>query len=273
MKKLYEFVVPITKTVEKPIEKELDGKKVTVLEKIEEQENKTYFIKRPSRSEYEEAELFHDIRFGHDVRSGVLTKSEIIKRFSNENVEIKRAYEAYTSKENELQRLLLLEKTDANIARKEAIQQELLNLLIEIQNFELTKSSVFEHTAENRARNKTIFWWILNLAYKLDEDKELALFEGETFDAKASYYDKLLETGTDYVKEVIQRFFYLIPAWYTGDLNKPEDFKKAEDILKSEIVKNKEAQARQEKLDKEEEQKISNEISASPAESSQDKKT
>jgi len=242
LKKLYQFNVPITKTVEIPVDKEIDGKKVTVLEKTEEVQQKAYFIKKPVRSEYEEAELFHDIKFGNDVRSGVLTKSEIIKRFANEDVEIKKTYENYGAKENELQRLLLLDRSDENIIRRKKIEDELLLILIDIQNFELTKSSAFSHTAENRARNKTIVWWILNLAYKIEEDKELPIFEGEDFEAKQESYDKIITEENEHIRDVIQRFFYLVPAWYTGDLNTEKDFKKAEDLLKAEMTKQKEEQ-------------------------------
>lgn len=49
-----------------------------------------------------------------------------------------------------------------------------------IQNFEMTQSSLFEQTAENRARNKTIIWWLLNISYIQDEDgNNKALLEKE----------------------------------------------------------------------------------------------
>ena len=35
----------------------------------------------------------------------------------------------------------------------------------EIQEFEMAQASLFDQTAENRARNKTILWWVLNMSY------------------------------------------------------------------------------------------------------------
>lgn len=246
MRILYKFQINKTSIIEKPIEKEIDGKIVTVLEKFENITPSTYIIKKPTRDDYEEAEFIYAQKFGDDVRKGILTRSEIIKRFATEDVVIKRVYEDYATKENEYQRVGLLEKTEENIARRTKLEQELLSILVEIQNFEVTKSSVFDHTAESRARNKTVFWWILFLAYKLDGDKEVPLFEGLSFEDKVKAYDILMEKEDAHLQEVIQRFFYFVPIWYSGQANKEEDFKKAEDLLKAQIQKDREEIKKQE---------------------------
>ncbi len=204
MKKLYQFTINTTKTVEVPTEKEIEGKKVKIIEKVEQVEPKTYFIRRPNRSDYDEAELCYAIKFSEDVRRGILTRSEILKRFANEDVVIKKVYEDYTAKENELQRISLSEKTEENVEKQKRIENEILNILIEIQNFEFNKSSVFEQTAENRARNKTVFWWILNLAYKDEAGKEVPLFEGSNLQEKIVAHDKLIESENKHFNEVIQ---------------------------------------------------------------------
>lgn len=251
MKKLYTFSINKISIVEKPIEKEIDGKTVTILEKFENILPQSYIIKKPTRDDYEEAEFIYAQKFGDDVRKGILTRSEIIKRFANEDVVIKRVYEEYATKENEYQRVGLLDKSEENIARRAKLEQELLSILVEIQNFEVTKSSVFDHTAESRARNKTVFWWILFLAYRLDGDKETQLFEGLTFEDKVKAYDLLLEKEDAHLQEVVQRYFYLIPMWYSGQVTKEADFKKAEDLLKAQIIKDKEEIKKQEVLEAE----------------------
>lgn len=250
MKTLYKFNINKVITTEKPVEKEIDGKLTKVLEKVEEQIPQTYIIKKPNREDYEEAEFVYAQKFGDDVRRGILTRSEIIKRFANEDVEIKRVYNEYAAKENEYQRVDLLEKTPENIERKQKLEQELLNILVEIQNFEVTKSSVFDHTAESRARNKTVFWWILNLAYQLQDGKEVILFEGSTFEDKIKAYDLLTEKEDALLQEAIQKFFYFIPYWYSGQIKTEADFKKAEDILLGQIEKEKkEASAEKEAVE------------------------
>ena len=34
-----------------------------------------------------------------------------------------------------------------------------------LQSYEADKTSLFDQTAETRARNKTVFWWVLNMSY------------------------------------------------------------------------------------------------------------
>ncbi len=240
MKKLWSF--NINKTVEKDVsvpEKDKDGKDITVTRKEQVTVPIAYIIRRPTRIDYDSAEMFHDIKFGEDVRNGILTRSEIIKRFANEDVVIKKVYEDYNAKYNELQRIILSEKTEENAARRVKLEEELLVILIEIQNFETNKSSVYDHTAENRARNKTIFWWVLNLAYKLVDGKEISVFEGEDYKAKLESYDRLQELGETDIMEAIQRYYYYVHVWYSGQASTEEDFKRAEKLLQVQIEKNK----------------------------------
>jgi|ERR1041384_1270793 hypothetical protein len=241
MKILWKFQIPTTITKKVEVQKEIDGKNVTVLEDEQQTINTTYIIKKPNRADYDEAEFFYDKLFSENVRAGIITRSEVIKRFANEDVVIKKTYEDYIAKESELQRLNLQEKTEENVNKRTKVEQELLNILIDIQNFEMNKSSVFDRTAENRSRSKTIIWWILHLAYKLDGEKEVALFTGKDYKEKLEDYDRLMEENDPTFSEAIKRFYYYVPAWYTGQLNNDEDFRKAENMLKAEIQKQKES--------------------------------
>lgn len=242
-KKLFSFIVN-KKVIEKtPIEKILDNKPVTVLEDVEKTVSYNYFIKKPNRTENNDAQLFESIEFSILVKKGVITRSEIIKKFTAGDDAIEKIYKAYAQKENELQRLSLQEKTNEIQDKISTLQQELLSLLIEIQDFELTKSSIFNRTADSMARNKTIFWWILNLCYRQDGDKEISLFEGKDFAEKQQAYDKFMddveERKDEHLTETIQRFYYLIAAWYSGNVVTSEDFKKLDGLLKAEMDKNK----------------------------------
>ena len=244
MKRLYTFTIPFKTSKDIQIEKVIDGKNVTVVEKEEITEQREYFIRKPSRTDHDDAEFFYDKIFSYNIRQGIVTKSEIIKRFANDDVVIKQVYDNYVAKENELQRVVLQEKTEENIEKEKRVQRELLEIMMEIQNFETNKSSVFDRTAENRAASKTVFWWILNLAYRVDKEKEYALFDGSTYEEKAAQYDKLFENPEPHMTSVMQRFLYFVPAWYYGQLNTEQDFRKAETMLTNEIRKIDEATAK-----------------------------
>jgi hypothetical protein len=61
-----------------------------------------------------------------------------------------------------------------NMQTKQKLLTEALESSAELRqqltDFEMAQSSLFEQTAENRARNKTILWWTLQLSHLEDED-------------------------------------------------------------------------------------------------------
>ena len=62
----------------------------------------------------------------------------------------------------------------------------------------MQQSSLFDQTAENRARNRTILWWVLNLAHEeLSDDKQEQVFKGSTHGEKLAEYDRFEEEDED----------------------------------------------------------------------------
>ena len=232
MKTLYTFTIDKKITVEEPVIKKDGDKEIKVLEKVEKIIPETYVIKQPKRSDYDAGELFHDKMFSFYSREGLLTRSELIKKFTGENSTIKETHDKFSDGQVKLQHLMIQEQTEEVIKKKEKLQEELFLLLIDIQNFEFNKASVFEHTADDRAFKKAVIWWVLNLAYKKDKDGEIKpMFDGKTHDEKLESYDKYQENEQEFNQDVINRFTYLIGAWYGGKLSKEEDFKNAEELM------------------------------------------
>ena len=98
----------------------------------------------------------------------------------------------------------------------------------EIQDFELAQASLFEQTAENRSRNKTILWWVLNMAYIVDyagENPE-QIFAGETHEKRLVSYDFLEESTDPFHEELLKKLVYYVSYWYVGSAQTEEEFKK-----------------------------------------------
>jgi hypothetical protein len=85
----------------------------------------------------------------------------------------------------------------------------------------MEQQSLYEQTAEVRARNKTILWWILALSYGGDDN---AYFPGKTFDDKLAVYDELSEEEDDFINTVIQRLTYFVSFWFVGRASTQEEF-------------------------------------------------
>jgi len=82
---LYEFFVK--KTVEKKeTEKSKNdkGEEVETTKTVKEESNIPLMLKKPNRKLYEQADLFYGIKLSEGINAGLLTKSLLAKRYSND---------------------------------------------------------------------------------------------------------------------------------------------------------------------------------------------
>ena len=127
------------------------------------------------------------------------------------------------------------EKDRTAIEKEEMVELLRSNGIIkkEIQEFEMAQASLFDQTAENRARNKTILWWVLNMSYYGNVEKKETIkpiFEGENFNERLASYDAVEEDGTEFQDDVLKKLVYYVSYWYVGQAQTPEEF---EEVLKA----------------------------------------
>tara|TARA_B100000214_G_C23934350_1_gene612389 strand:- start:147 stop:1064 length:918 start_codon:yes stop_codon:yes gene_type:complete len=239
MKKLYKFTV--SETVTKKVEeksKDKDGNEVTVTKDSVECVDRSIFLKKPTRSMFDEAELYYGVQLSEGIKAGLLTRALLAKRFSNDGgvmsnpdkEEYADLYVKLFENQNAIERASAKKEKDRTDAEKE----EMANLLSEngvikreIQEFEMAQASLFDQTAENRARNKTILWWVLNMSYygnPEDNSTVKPIFEGENYNQKLAAYDAIEEDGTEFQEEVIKKLVYYVSYWYVGQAQTEEEF-------------------------------------------------
>ena len=113
VKWLHEFEV--NKTVKKEVSedgKDESGEPIKITKQIEEKVPVKFCLKRPNRRLYEDADLFYGVRLSEGIKEGLLTKTLLAKRFSNdggtmsesEKDDYSVAYEKLTTIENKIQR-------------------------------------------------------------------------------------------------------------------------------------------------------------------------
>ena len=78
----------------------------------------------------------------------------------------------------------------------------------------MAQASLFDQTAENRARNKTILWWVLNLAHEQEGDNYTKVFSGESYEEMIASYDRYEEEEDDFVDEMLKKFSYVVSFWF-----------------------------------------------------------
>lgn len=244
-KLLYEFVVE--KEVEKEIKTENpnpdgSGTMIVSVEKVKTKEPHKFALKKPNRIMFDEADLHFGVSLAELIRAGLLTRNmlgnkydndggtfskpdlEIIEGLLREMLDLENQYKEKTAalegdKENEA-----LKKETEDIAMK------LVGIRRELLRYQSKQDSIYNETAEVKARNKTILWWILMLALKGDDKGGYApFFEGEgldkeAFDRKLKSYDEYEERDDEFEMRVIRYFTYLVSFWYRNADTTKEQF-------------------------------------------------
>ena len=240
MKKLFEFVVPKEELVKETETSTNDkGEEVTTSKEVKKKVDKKYFLRKPTRKLFDQAELFYGVQLSEGIKAGLLTRALLQKRFSNdggtlgekEREEWATLYSDIFDKQVEIQRLALLDDRSPEEEAKFLNSKEFLkDARVRIQEFEMQQSSLYDQTAENRARNKTILWWVLHLGhYIINYEEEKPFFGDGEYEDRILIYDRLEEEEDEYVAECINKFFYYVSFWYVSKTSDPEQFK---DLIK-----------------------------------------
>lgn len=203
-------------------------------------------ILKPNRRSFDDAELFYGVKLAEGIKAGLLTRSLLAKRYQNdggamsepEKQKYAQLYVDMFRKQNELEKIQVnLEKMpkDLQEAKLTEVLTEMANIKEQLQEIEIYQSSLFDQTAENRARNSTIMWWALHIAYvSKDEGKTFQPLFGEgSFESRLKEYDKLEESNDMIDLEAIKKIAYFISLWYLGKAVTQEDFKRLEDTFKT----------------------------------------
>jgi hypothetical protein len=201
-------------------------------------------IKKPTRSLFDEAELFYGVRLSEGIKAGLLTRALLAKRFNNdggvlsdeEQKEYNELYLEFFNLQSEFQKLSIKEESIRNDEEKENLKVVVVkmnNARERLQKYEMAQANLFEQTAENRARNKTIMWWVLQLSLIQSEDKKFKELFGEgSYEEKLKKYDDIEESDSNLEKLALQKLLYLISFWYIGRAASQEEFEKLLNIAK-----------------------------------------
>lgn len=236
----------IKKEIDKKVTEKQKGEKgedIEITKTVKETVPISFHIKKPNRKLYDKAELFYGVKMSEGIKAGLLTRSLLAKRYDDdggafsesEKQKYSELYSAIYSKENEYQRLQVnLDNKDQDL--KESLSESLLKelaalrrQLIEIEN---SQSNIFDQTAENRAKNQTIMWWVLNLSHWKEHGHEdpKPFFKGAEHDERLESYDTYEDSDDNFFNEAIRKLAFFISFWYMGKVSSEEDFKSVEKL-------------------------------------------
>lgn len=206
-----------------------DGSQETIIKK--------FALLKPNRRLREDGELFYAAETSRFAKAGVLPKAAWGTILSNgggsisdqEREQYGNLLLKFRDLSFELQSILIKgegERTESEKLRSDQLINDLDDIRRDIQNFEASQISIFENTAEAKARNRTILWWVMNLSYEKDGDNYKSIFIGENFEEKLLQYDNFEEDENKYefLLGVIRRVTYLVTLWFLGKAETKEDF-------------------------------------------------
>lgn len=206
---LYEFSVSLPKEVDQ-VTTRIEGegaaaKTISETTKVTKTVSVPVCLKRPSRIEREEADVERAVWETHFVTKGILPVALLLKLYANHggilsDDEKKKFFQIQADillMESELQRLQVTtpDATDAiNVAAV-----KLVDLRDQFMTFQQERQSFFNNTAESKARQKLIEWYVLHLAYvrTVNADESLGdwvpMFAGADTEAKLLSFDAIVE--------------------------------------------------------------------------------
>jgi hypothetical protein len=200
---------------------------------------------KPNRKLKQEGEIYYTAQLSRLVSAGVLPRAIWEKVIKNNGGAIsdpeKKEYSDLYKELIDLNKNLLdvSSKTEEDISEEEKqketsqIQAKMMDVRRKMQALESEQMSLYDNTAEVKARNSTIIWWSMYLAGEKNESGEFVpVIKGEDVDEKLDQYDIILEENP-FLSGVIKRLNYLTTVWYIGVASSEEEFKSFdEDYLK-----------------------------------------
>lgn len=248
MKKvIYSFKVTVEREVEQSTTSKVKNKKtgemeeITKTKKVKQPVSHDITIYQPSRRQVEDADMEFSIEMSKCIKKGILTKAMLAKKYSDsggllseeDSQKLVRSYSELAEIQTNLSKLMSKKnKSKEDEELIESLTEEFSGVRRNIVDLETTYQAVFNHTADTKAQNKTILWYLVNLVFSKGPDGvDRPLFTGEDYDDKLdSYYEKD-ENGDpiyDLAKEKLMAF---ISFWYFSQNTTEEDFKKLEEDM------------------------------------------
>ena len=237
MKKILEFKInKTTREKREEIVKNEAGEDVKKEIELSKKVTSTFCLRKPTRSLHDEAELYYGVKLGEGIKAGMVTRAMLAKRFNNDGgvfsepeiKEIEVHYKDLLDASNDYQRLLIKEnKTEEEKAEFEKAKKLTVSIQRTLQRAEMNRESLYDRTAETRAKNKLLVWWTINLCYETVDGKDVLFFKGQDLESRLDDYETISESNDEVRKLALRKFLYYVSFWNSTGASVKEEFDKA----------------------------------------------
>lgn len=259
MKEIYSFTVSQEEEVNKEQIRKKKNKDTGKMEEhsvsITTQEDVPYriILKQPTRRQIEDADMEYSIEMSRCIKKGILTKAMLAKKYSDtggllsetDATSLTRLYSKLADLQNKWLKLDLKKSKTASEEKKSSeIQEEIADARKTIVDIESSYQALFNHTADVKAQNKAILWYLLHLtSIKKEEDdtEDLEdLFPGEDYEERLDSYYKMEEAEGEDVNNLFDqsrsKLLSFISLWYFSAGAERSDFEDLEKDLEEDNI-------------------------------------
>lgn len=239
-KYLYTFSIlePKEEIVEEKTFNEETKEETIVKRKVVNEVPVEFAIKKPNRRQIEDADLEFSVEMSRCIKKGILTKAMLAKKYSdtggmlseNESQKLVDLYKEVYELQNETIRFEASNQSEEAKEKNLKSLEKLADVRRQIIDIESNYRSLFDHTADSKAQNRILLWYILFLTQvkRSGESNFHPYFKGNDFEDKLeSYYQKEENPSNEYIK-VSRKLSTLIAFWFFNQASTFEDFKELE---------------------------------------------
>jgi hypothetical protein len=194
-------------------------------------------IKKPTRTDTDEADMQFSAYFSDCIKRGILTREMLVREYKNfggafseeENKDYQSILITYFSLQKEIEEEKDLEKLEELKAKQSACFESL-------HRIQSSQEGLFSKTADIIARDKVLFFLTFLLALREENGEYYPYYVGESHDERYDFFESLIESDDENEHLILDRFAALVSFWYFSDKKslKEENFKNYESILDSE---------------------------------------
>lgn len=234
VKSLYNF--SLQKTVEEKVLeiREENGQKVEVWKPVKKKVPVNFRLVKPTRRIAEASDLYNAKLISEYIQMGIMPLSLVAKRFGNDGGPLTEDERKYIETLEKKARDLNIEyykfageNSPEALAKKEELIADIVRIQQDINSVQNAYLSLFENTAEMKAKRKMIDWWSITLA---QEEKEVngkkefvSIFDGKTMDEKFNKLNDYIESADPFLREIANIFGFFISAWVSASIDMDEE--------------------------------------------------
>jgi len=261
-RELYSFSIDLEEEVEKEVIKEVEEKneetgemetvEKTVTKKSTVKTPVRFYIKKPTRTQIEDGDMFYSIWLNKFIKMGLLTRAMLAKKQvdvggtlnEDDKINYAKLYLKLFEKQQVVMRYSAKDKDDLTDGEAERLEKSVSELAVirkELSDFEAAQASIFDHTADVKARNKTITWFLLHLSgyskgegEKEGDIEEGMLFPGSEYEEKYRSYQEADENQDPLFTKSIDRLSTIATIWYMSGIQDQDEFETVLDQINDE---------------------------------------